>query len=76
MKRFVFHQNNCIQCKMTMKMWDEAGVGYDHVNIDEEPAYREQLKAQGFQSLPVVMIDDGETAVWTGFRPDKIREFS
>ncbi|AOT56710.1 glutaredoxin domain-containing protein [Weissella soli] len=69
----VYHKNGCVQCMMTMKQFDQMGVTYDEINIDNEPEYAEMLKQEGYMQAPVIKIDNGATDAWTGFRLDKIR---
>ena len=68
----IYHKNGCIQCKMSMKMLDEAGVGYEEINVDDHPEYIDTLKQKGFAALPVVETEDGS---WSGFRPDRLRGY-
>ena len=68
----IYHKNGCIQCKMSMKMLDEAGVGYNEINVDDHPEYIDTLKQKGFAALPVVETESGS---WSGFRPDRLREY-
>lgn len=68
----IYHKNGCIQCKMSMKMLDEAGVGYKEINVDDHPEYIDTLKQKGFAALPVVETESGS---WSGFRPDRLREY-
>ena len=66
----VFSKNNCIQCKMTKRFLEEHNVAFIEHNIDEQPEFIENLKAEGFLATPVVKHPDGNT--FTGFRPDRL----
>lgn len=68
----LYSKNNCPQCMMTKKFLAEKGVDFVEVNIDNEPQYIDQLKAQGFQSVPVITTNDDRVAI-VGFRPDLLR---
>jgi glutaredoxin len=48
-------------------------VAFDEIDVEEHPEMREQLLAEGFTSLPVVVIRPTDnTAV--GFRPEFLKE--
>ena len=65
----IYTKNNCMQCTATKNIMDKQGLAYQLINLDDEPAAIENLKALGYRQLPVVMAD-GEH--WSGFRPDKL----
>ncbi|BDR58920.1 glutaredoxin-like protein NrdH [Xylocopilactobacillus apicola] len=67
----VFSRNNCMQCKMVKRFLSEHGVVFSEINIDEQPAAREELMNEGFMSLPVIKADE---LTLTGFRPDELRK--
>ena len=66
----VFSKNNCIQCKMTKRFLEEHNVAFIEHNIDEQPEFIENLKAEGFLATPVVKLPDCNA--FTGFRPDRL----
>ena len=66
----VFSKNNCIQCKMTKRFLEEHNIAFIEYNIDEQPEFIENLKAEGFLATPVVKRPDGNA--FTGFRPDRL----
>ncbi|EGP4743063.1 NrdH-redoxin, partial [Enterococcus faecium] len=51
----------------------ENQIAFEEVNIDEQPEAVDWLKAQGFQSVPVI-TSDAETVI--GFRPDQLRKLA
>lgn len=59
-----------MQCKMAKRFLDANHVAFEEINIDEEPQYIEELKAQGYQSLPVILSDKQPII---GFRPDQLK---
>ncbi|MDR7345658.1 glutaredoxin-like protein NrdH [Pantoea alhagi] len=65
----IYTKNNCMQCTATKNIMDKQGLAYQLVNLDDEPAAIENLKALGYRQLPVVMADGDH---WSGFRPDKL----
>ena len=67
----VFSKNNCIQCKMTKKFLEQHNVAFVEHNIDEQPEFVDELKANGFMATPVIQLPDGNA--FSGFRPDMLR---
>lgn len=65
----VYTKPACVQCDMTKRYLDKAGVPYDTVDITEDSNALEMILEMGFQSAPVVMSDAGN---WAGFQPDKL----
>ena len=73
MSIIIYTRNNCVQCHATKRAMESRGMVFEMVNIDQQPAAAETLRAQGFRQLPVVIA--GETR-WSGFRPDMINRLS
>ena len=69
----IFSKNNCMQCKMVKRFLTENQIAFEEVNIDEQPEAVDWLKAQGFQSVPVI-TSDAETVI--EFRPDQLRKLA
>ena len=65
----VYTRDNCVQCTRTKAALKKRGLEYEEIETDEETA--DSFREQGYQSLPIVVTHD---EVWTGFRPDKIKE--
>lgn len=65
----VYTKPACVQCDMTKRYLDKAGIAYDTVDITEDPAALELILGMGFQAAPVVISDAGN---WAGFQPDKL----
>ena len=55
---------------MTKRFLEEHNVAFIEHNIDEQPEFIENLKAEGFLATPVVKLPDGNA--FTGFRPDRL----
>jgi glutaredoxin-like protein NrdH len=76
----VYSTPDCRQCKMTKNWLNTKGVSFDEVDLSESPADLEAVKALGYGSAPVVLVnDDGDTQNekhWFGFRPDLLEEFT
>lgn len=67
----IYTRNGCMQCRMTERYLKEHNVPFEERNINDEPQYIDQLKAQGFRSLPVIMAKDADPIM--GFRPDSLK---
>lgn len=67
----LFSKNNCMQCKMTKKLLEEAGAEFQEINMDERPDMIDYVKSLGFTAAPVIKA--GEIA-FSGFQPNKLKE--
>lgn len=70
MKIDVYTTKRCVQCKMVKKRLYENELKYNVIDIEENDDARELLKALGYQSVPVMIVDGQEPVV--GFRPNVI----
>ena len=67
----VFSKPACIQCTMTYRALDKAGVTYTVVDVTENAAALEYVSEDlGYSAAPIVVVDDHNH--WAGFRPDLI----
>ncbi|AXH44433.1 thioredoxin domain [Arthrobacter phage Kumotta] len=80
----LYTQPACSQCNMTKKWLDNPDKGnlkdqYRVIDLTESPDDLAAVKALGYMSAPVVIVnDDGDTSNekhWYGFRPDLLAEF-
>ncbi|MDY0970061.1 glutaredoxin-like protein NrdH [Siccibacter turicensis] len=69
MRITIYTRDDCVQCHATKRAMESRGFTFDLVNLDCNPEAIDDLRAQGFRQLPVV-ITDSES--WSGFRPDMI----
>lgn len=61
----------CMQCALTQKAFDKAGIHYDVVDVSSNPFALEYITSDlGYTQAPVVVLNDDEH--WSGFRPDLI----
>jgi glutaredoxin-like protein NrdH len=61
----------CVQCTMTKKALDKAGLAYQEVDLTQNPAALEYVTEDlGYSQAPIVQVDD--ESHWSGFRPDLI----
>lgn len=66
----VYTQPGCGPCLATKRALDNAGLQYDVVDISEDDAARDYVRALGYQQAPVVVVGDDH---WSGFRPERIK---
>lgn len=65
----VYTKPSCVQCDMTKRYLDKAGVAYNTVDITQDPEALDMILGMGFSSAPVVISEAGS---WAGFQPDKL----
>lgn len=69
----VYSKPRCMQCE---KMWlGQNKIEYENVDIEANPGAFELLKHYGWQTLPVVAIDDeisDNSKSWSGFQIDNL----
>ena len=69
----VYTKPACVQCGMTKRYLDKAGVQYDTVDITANPDALEMIMGMGFTSAPVVISGSDS---WAGFQPDKLNKLA
>lgn len=71
----VYSKPKCMQCEMT-KMWlNQNKIPFETVDTKANPEALELLSHYGWQTLPVVAIDDeisDNSKSWSGFQIDKL----
>lgn len=71
----VYSKPNCMQCEMT-KIWlNQNKIPFETVDTKANPEALELLSHYGWQTLPVVVIDDeisDNSKSWSGFQIDKL----
>ncbi|MGX4645446.1 glutaredoxin-like protein NrdH [Holzapfeliella sp. JNUCC 80] len=68
----MYTKNNCMQCKMMKRLLAQKGIEFKEINVDEDAVALEELKAQGYRSVPVFFSPDQDPIV--GFAPDKVKD--
>ena len=67
----VYSKPACVQCTMTYRALDKAGVTYTIVDVTENAAALEYVSEDlGYSAAPIVVVDEHNH--WAGFRPDRI----
>ncbi len=69
MRITIYTRNDCVQCHATRRAIESRGLTFDLINLDVHPEAADDLRAQGYRQLPVVVT---EQESWSGFRPDMI----
>lgn len=59
---------------MTKKFLKQHQIDFIEHNIDEQPEYVNQLRAEGFMATPVVKLSNGNA--FSGFRPDRLSQLA
>jgi glutaredoxin-like protein NrdH len=59
---------------MTKKLLVKSGVEFDVVDVTEDAEGLAKVRELGYSSAPVVFI--GEDEHWSGFRPDRIKDYA
>lgn len=71
----VYSKPSCMQCEMT-KIWlNQNKIPFETVDTKANPGALELLRHYGWQTLPVVTLDDelgDKTKTWAGFQIDKL----
>lgn len=66
----IYTGEGCKDCHRTMDVLTRKGIEFEAVDVDTlSEAETEELRAQGFRSLPIVVTD---TEAWCGLRVDKL----
>ena len=66
----VYTLPDCIQCTMTKRALDNAGLTYTVIDLTRDEQAAELVKQLGYTSAPVVIVG---AISWSGFRPDMIK---
>ncbi len=69
MSIIIYSKPDCVQCNATYRALDKHGIAYEVIDLTEDAAALGQVRAMGYQQVPVIVAGDDH---WSGFRPDKI----
>ncbi len=73
----VYTTPDCMQCTMTCRRLEKAGLTYRTIDVSTDPAARSYVTEElGYTRAPVVIVDQDEANHWSGFRPDLIAALS
>ena len=71
----IFTTNTCGYCQMVKKYLAAKGVGYEEVNLDEDPSRQaEAMALSGAMTVPVTVVtrDDDSQEVIVGYNLAKL----
>lgn len=63
----IYTGEGCFQCKHAIRYAERKNLSYTTRSAED---YRDDLRAMGFTSLPVIVTEDGDA--FAGFRPDRM----
>jgi glutaredoxin-like protein NrdH len=69
----VYTLPNCMQCTMTTRALDAAGLPYNVIDLTTDERASDLMQQFGYTSAPVVMAT---VVSWSGFRPDWIAKIA
>ncbi|MGB6245181.1 glutaredoxin-like protein NrdH [Gordonia sp. (in: high G+C Gram-positive bacteria)] len=69
----VYSKPSCVQCAMTYKALDKAGIDYSIVDISSDESARDYVMGLGYLQAPVVTAGGDH---WSGFRPERIKKYA
>lgn len=87
----LFSKPSCVQCNASVRTLDKAGIDYEVLDITENlEVYAYLTDVLKSQQAPVLVVSDksygsveefsSEDVIikdsWTGFNPDKIKEYA
>ncbi|WP_346730642.1 glutaredoxin domain-containing protein [Leucobacter allii] len=71
----MYTKERCVQCDMTKRLMSQLGVEF----VEEDAMDEGNLlafKELGFLAAPVVAVGESRDDMWSGFRPDRIKEIA
>lgn len=76
----IYTTNTCAYCDAVKKLLDGKGLGYEVINLDEQPEKREEMmQLTTMMTVPVVAVTDDTDAdglpkIVQGWNPAKLAE--
>lgn len=76
----IYTTNTCAYCQAVKQLLDHKGLGYEVINLDDQPEKREEmLKLTSIMTVPVVAIYDEENSsamprIVQGWNPAQLSE--
>lgn len=72
----VYSKPDCVQCDRTKMNLDRHEVEHTTVDITTDQDAYDYVSSLGYKAAPVVVVVEEENEViWSGYRPDMIREY-
>lgn len=77
MKIVLYTKPGCGPCMATRHALESRGVPFETVNVMDDDAALDAIKALGYLTVPVVLVQDGHAAEhWGGFQLDRIADLA
>lgn len=72
----IYGTPDCFGCTKTAEKFEEAGITPDRVDLSQDKATTERLKAAGYGQAPIVIqvINGDQKSQWSGLNPTKIAD--
>lgn len=72
----VYTQDQCQPCRLTGMKLQQRNIDYTSVRVDLNEDALDRVRALGYTSAPVVVVElgDGATWSWSGYRPSEIEK--
>lgn len=74
----IYTKPSCQPCKALKRWLDSRGITYTAKDISENPADMAAIRALGYQTVPVTIVNygDNETELhWGGFDPNNLTKY-
>ena len=77
-KIIIYSTPSCMACRSTQNQFSKQNIDVVKVDLSQDQVSFDRLVSMGYSAAPIVEIIDGDQVVdiWSGFRPDKISQFS
>ncbi len=69
----------CVQCTASKRALDSNGAKYTTTDLTQDTEALATAKGLGYLQAPVIVVRDASDNIvdhWSGFRPEKINEYS
>lgn len=75
----IYSRPSCQPCKAIKRWWNNKGVTYQEVNVEEYPEDLAAIKSLGYERVPVTVVSSGdpETDIhWGGLHMDNMIKYT
>jgi len=73
----VYTKPGCQACTSTKRLLARHGMDHTEIDISNDEEARQMLIDMDYQTMPVVHIEHkGANYWWSGYRPDRIKDWS
>ncbi len=68
----VYSKPDCMACTFTKNFIQDNEITAEFIDVTQDAQALTEMKALGYNSMPVVYVDD--STHWFGFRPDELEK--